>query len=504
MKNFIPIVAIFTILTLSFRTQAEPWIDTSDIYLKANIQLLADSGHILTPVTTYPLMWHDIARDLKQVNIKELSTIEQNSYEYVKYQLKLAKQNSKTVNLSLASSDSDFTSFGDHNHYQHSIQIQTSFLFDNFSLNISPGYAYSNNGEKKFIYDGSYIAVSLGNWSISLGKQARWFGPMWDTSFSLSNNAQPIPALSLSRISSEPFNIPFTEHAIPWTMTTFMGLMDDDRVIDNTLLWGFRLNLKPLKNLEIGITRLAQWGGEDNATGLCNFWDILIGKTNGETSGSSSCNNGEYTIANQQAGFDFRYSTTLFKTPIGFYGNYFAEDGANESQFDLNFFSKAEIQLGFDTQLDIFNTTTLIYIEYSDSLADCGVRDGIGDCYYEHSTYRTGLRYKGRALGNLYDNDAETIVIGVISRLENNIKITTKLRWLNLNYDNSDDSPNNPIIGNPLTSIAKEMIMLSVNSEYNYKNWQYTFGGDLSNSSFKNDIKNKHNANIYVNVEYRL
>tara|TARA_R110001583_G_scaffold107898_1_gene256592 strand:+ start:958 stop:2415 length:1458 start_codon:yes stop_codon:yes gene_type:complete len=484
--------------------QAEPWIDTSDIYLKANIQLLADSGHIVTPVTTYPLMWHDIARDLKQVVIEELSTIEKNAYVYVNYQLQLAKKNSASVNLSLASSNIDFTSFGDNNHYQHSIQIQTSFLSDNFALNISPGYAYSENGDNKFIYDGSYIATSLGNWSISLGKQERWFGSMWDTSFSLSSNAQPIPALSLSRISAEPFKIPFTEQAIPWTMTTFMGLMDDDRVINNALLWGFRLNFKPFKNLEIGISRLAQWGGKSNPTGLCNFWDILIGKTNGEVSGSSSCNNGKYTIANQQAGFDFRYSTTLFRTPIGFYGNYFAEDGANESQLDLNFVTKAEIQLGFDTQLDIFNTTTTAYVEYGDSLADCGEREGKGDCYYEHSTYRTGLRYNGRALGNLYDNDAETIVIGAISQLQKNIKITTKLRWLNLNYDNSDLSPNNSIIGNPLTSIAKKTIMLSVNMVHNYKNWEYILGGDFSSSNFKNNINDKRNANIYINVVYRL
>ena len=38
------------ILAVSTYSLAEPWIDTSDIYLKANIQLLADTGHIVTPV----------------------------------------------------------------------------------------------------------------------------------------------------------------------------------------------------------------------------------------------------------------------------------------------------------------------------------------------------------------------------------------------------------------------------------------------------------------------
>jgi len=44
---------------------AEPWVDTSNIFLRSNIQLLADMGLIKTPVTTFPLMWHDIALDLK-------------------------------------------------------------------------------------------------------------------------------------------------------------------------------------------------------------------------------------------------------------------------------------------------------------------------------------------------------------------------------------------------------------------------------------------------------
>ena len=62
-------IFILCSVIFSISASAEPWIDTSDIYLKANIQLLADTGHITTPVTTYPLMWHDIAQDSKKMNL---------------------------------------------------------------------------------------------------------------------------------------------------------------------------------------------------------------------------------------------------------------------------------------------------------------------------------------------------------------------------------------------------------------------------------------------------
>jgi hypothetical protein len=335
-----------------------------------------------------------------------------------------------------------------------------------------------------------------------LGRQNRWYGPTWDTSLSLTNNARPITALAISRKSAEPFTVPFTEFKIPWTVTSFMGKMDDNRVVKNTLLWGFRLNLKPFKNLELGITRLAQWSGDGNPAGLCNFWDILTGKTNGEVSGSSSCSNGIYTIANQQAGYDFRYSFSLFSTPMSIYGQKFAEDG---SEGTMKYITKAQPQVGFDANLTVFGKPSTIFIEITDSLADCGEkRDNIGDCYYEHSSYATGMRYNGRSIGSTYENDAKTYVLGAISQLGIDTRLTTKIRYLDLNYDNQDKAPENPIIGNTVTSIAEQVWMISSSVQHDYKNWRFTLATDFSHSTFDNDISNKSDFNASLMVEYNM
>lgn len=483
---------------------AEPWIDTSDIYLKANIQLLADSGHIITPVTTYPLMWHDINQDLKKISTSKLTTAQQDAYFYIKHQFKLANRNQTRIKAQVGSDDTRFTSFGDTYRETNSLQIQSTTMMENFATNISYSYypdATDSNDEKR--WDNSYLAAFWGNWVITVGKQDRWFGPTWDSSLSLSNNARPMTAISVTRKSAQPFIIPFTEFDIPWTVTTFMGEMDDERTVKDTLLWGFRFNFKPFKNLEVGITRLAQWGGDGRPQDFSTFWNVLIGKDNCGAGGLECDGNNE--PGNQQAGFDMRYSLNLFDTPLAIYGQYFAEDGANEG--GLSLVTKAEIQVGLDIQLNLFSIPTTAFIEYTDTFQDCNNKQGLGNCYYEHHIYETGMRYHGRTLGSLYDNDAETIVLGTISHLTTNTRMTTKWRYLDLNYDNSDKAPDNPIIGNPLTSTHEKIYMFSTTVQHNYKNWRFTLGADISRSSFPSSTSNANNStdvNGSLTVEYNL
>jgi hypothetical protein len=313
-------------------------------------------------------------------------------------------------------------------------------------------------------------------------------------------------AVSLTRKSAQAFTIPFTEFDIPWTVTTFMGKMDDDRVVKNTLLWGFRFNFKPFKNVEVGVTRLAQWGGDGRPQDLGTFWNVLIGKDNCGAGGLTCDANNE--PGNQQAGFDMRYAFNLFNMPLALYGQYFAEDGDNSG--GLSMVTKAQVQGGIDIQLNLFSLPTTAYIEYTDTYQICESLNGradIGNCYYEHHIYQTGMRYEGRTLGNLYDNDAKTLVIGTISQLGTNTHMTTKWRYLDLNYDNNDKAPDNPLIGNSLTSIHEKVAMLSTTVQHSYKNWRFTLGADISRSTFPdstNDVKSHTDFNGSLTVEYNL
>ena len=499
-KSTLPALTLLMGMSLNTQSLAEPWIDTSDIYLKANIQLLADTGHLTTPVTTYPLMWHDIIRDVKTIELSDLSSNQESAYHYINHQFKLANRNQTRIKAQISNDDKRFTSFGDQTSDKNNFSIHSSFMFENFAAKFSPTYSLDPVDGDKVRFDGSYIAAFVGNWVLSFGQQDRWYGPTWDTSLSLTNNARPITALSIARKSAEPFTVPFTEFDIPWTVTSFMGRMNDERVVKNTLLWGFRLNLKPFKNLELGITRLAQWGGDGRSHSLSTFGDILLGKSNCGID-DVVCNENTKNPANQQAGYDLRYSFTLFDTPMSFYGQKFAEDG---SEGTFNYVTKAQPQIGLDAHLTLFNKPSTVFLELADSLADCGERDNIGDCYYEHSSYATGMRYNGRNIGSTYDNDAKTYVLGTISQLDINTRLTAKVRYLDLNYDNQDKAPNNPIIGNTVTSIAEQVWMISGSIRHDYKNWRFTLATDISQSTFENDIDDETDFNASFIVEYNL
>ena len=447
-------------------------------------------------------MWINVVNDLKKTSIASLDEQAQNSYAYIMHQFKLAKTNQKTIKLNVAAEDKRFTSFGDSFREKNNIGIETSWMSDSFAVNLST--TYSNSIDDKVRYDGSYLATFVGNWVVTIGMQDRWWGNGWDSNLSLTNNARPMPALSLTRKASEPFIIPFTDYGIPWAVTSFMGVMDDNRVIKDTLLWGFRLNFKLTQNFEIGITRLAQWGGEGRPQNGTTFWNVLTGKDNCGAGGLDCGANNELEPGNQQAGYDLRYTVNVFNTPFSLYGQYYAEDGDNHSSF--GFLTEPVSLLGIDTHISPFNKPSTFYIEISDTFADCSDTNGsnTGNCFNEHHTYATGMRYEQRTIGNLYDNDAKVFVFGVMSELQTNTHLELKFRKLALNNDNSDKASNNPLIGNPLTAIAEDMVMLSAKVQHSYRNWRFTIGSDYSRSTFENNLHDESNVNAYLNIEYNL
>ncbi|OKY25055.1 capsule assembly Wzi family protein [Thalassotalea sp. PP2-459] len=507
MKKFHVILALFSCLTLSVK--ADPWIDTSNVFLRANIQWLVDNGIIKTPVTTYPLMWHDISRDLNNVYIGKLDERSREALLYVKHQLKLAQRNSKTITASIANENKRFTSYGEDYRNDSHLNVATNWMNDRFAINISTHYRPNNAYGENTSFDGSYGAFFLGNWVFSAGMQDRWWGPGLDTSLSLTSNAQSMPALALSRKSAIPVNIPFTEHQIPWTVTTFMGKLDDERIVKNALLWGFRLNFNPIKNLEVGISRLAQWGGDGRPSDLGTFVDVLKGLDNCGGNGPTieECAAGKEP-GNQLAGYDIRWSSSLLSHPFAIYFTSFAEDGDRKG--GLSILGEERYQVGIETQLMAFNYYWNVFLEGTDTYATC--RDGvngdgtslIGDCYYEHKIYQTGMRYHGRSIGSIYENDATSLVLGANTIAAKNTQLAFKLRWLQLNKDNSDKAPENPLIGNTLTPIAEDMVQLFSKVQHSYQNWRFTLGMDISRSRYQSTNTTDNNISAFAKVEYNL
>ncbi|WP_373401860.1 hypothetical protein, partial [Klebsiella pneumoniae] len=78
---------------MSAASHAAPWVDSSDIYLRADIQALADAGVITVPVNTYPLMWAGIGADLAKVEPATLTPALTDAFSRVNFYYRQAIEN---------------------------------------------------------------------------------------------------------------------------------------------------------------------------------------------------------------------------------------------------------------------------------------------------------------------------------------------------------------------------------------------------------------------------
>ncbi|TLU65103.1 capsule assembly Wzi family protein [Thalassotalea litorea] len=495
-RSFKAISAVFAVFSLSICHFASafdgefraPWVDTDDLGLRTGIQRLNDSGIINIPVTTYPLLWQDIDRAMESINESDITGADRLAFEYINAKKKLAKEQVGYVQIFTQSDNRRFSSFGES--FRDTSFIKSSLNWSNsyVAVNVSPSVHFEDDGDILHL-DDSYISGFLGNWVFTLGKQNKWFGPGWDTSLAPTNNARPIPTVSLTRKTSIPLKVPFTEsYGIPWSLTTGIGLLEEDRHIPDALIWTFRFNFKLTQSFELGVTRLIQWGGEGRPQDIHTFWEALKGNDNCGAIGPSKdeCLNGKEP-GNQMAGYDLRYNLhSTFSIPFSLYMQMIAEDG--DSKGGLSIFGEEQYQYGVDLALTFDERPLNLFLEYTDTFADCtdgsnvgdGSGIGFGDCYYEHSTYQTGMRYKRRTIGSIYENDAKTWVLGGVWTPDNKSNLSVKLKKLKLNSDNSDRYPDNLNLGNTLTKNKQDLWIFSMSYHSRWRHFEYQFGGNFN------------------------
>ena len=78
---------------LSGATWAGPWLDPGDSGLRNEIQLLADAGVITAPVTTWPIAWADVAKDLVAFeDIDQLSGFTADAFRHLRERIAIEKK----------------------------------------------------------------------------------------------------------------------------------------------------------------------------------------------------------------------------------------------------------------------------------------------------------------------------------------------------------------------------------------------------------------------------
>ena len=397
------LLVLIVVLLFAAATHAEPWVGPGDIALRHDLQQLADAGVLHAPTMSWPLPWSDIKQDVGAADSSKLSPRLQSALGRVQ---KRAAAETATGDVDLLVEVAGTTdpwalrSFEDSPREEGEFAVAASWIGERFAWKLSAGLAASPDDGQEFRPDGSYIAMSLGNWSLSAGYLDRWWGPGWEGSLILSDNARPVPSFGIDRIEAQPFKLPVLRWLGPWRFSTFMGQLEEDRDYPEALLFGMRFESRPLPSLQIAASRSAQWCGEGRPCDLDTFWDLLTGNDNDQSL--------EDQPGNQLAGFDVRWSWPGGRVPLSLYAQAIGEDEAGFMP------SKYLGLFGAEGWGEWGSLSWRAHAEYADTACDFPTSPPEFGCAYTNSIYTSGYRYRGRVLGHTIDADGESMGVGLL------------------------------------------------------------------------------------------
>ena len=412
-KNFkFRFLLLFMFILLSSQSQhvqASPWAMPGNLILRHDIQVLVDSGVINIPITTWPLAWGDIAYNLSKTE-QEMTSFELASFQRIKEALFEEEIGGISANTSLkfAKNPETITSFNDSVGARSEIEGESTYLGKNFAINL-----HVKKAKGETVFDESYIAVALGDYSISLGSKKNWWGPGWGGSLILSTNANPISGISIERNFSDPFESKLLNWIGPWDLSLLLGELEHSRTRSDALFFGMRIGSRPLTNLEIGFSKTSLFCGENRPCGFSSFSDMLLDKTD---SG--------YNLS----GFDFRSSHHIKNFPFVLYGQIIGE-GISDNHLGLFGLETWGPINDFD-QLESYR----VFLEAASTSCEFYNNDDSKyGCAYHDSLYPDGYRYEGVNIGHSADGDALVLTLGGIIVAQNSQLIKSSLSLGKLN-----------------------------------------------------------------------
>ncbi|MZR64176.1 capsule assembly Wzi family protein [Alcanivorax sp. DP30] len=420
------------VLCISSAQASTPWVPAGDLAARHHIEALQTQGCLKGLSLTWPMSWAAVMRAMRQGQ-QQLSDAQSqiceisNHYQYLQTAENSARANTRGATLSLGGANQEplYTAFDTQPEDTFTGQMALYATGQHWSGRLAVGYADGERDDQHLRFDDSYIAGVVGNWQLGVGAIDRWWGPGWQSSLALSNNARPVPGIWLSRHMLTAPESPWLRWVGPWDLQLIAGQLEHDRAIPDAKVLGARFVFQPLDSLQIGLSRLAQWGGEGRPQDLEAFFDAFIGKDNGESSGFDD----DDDPSNQIAGVDFRVSLTPWDVPVGLYGQFMGEDEAGGLP------SKLSSLAGFDLVSSLGNGSQRWFVEATETVAGSWISERRFNTMYEHGTYKSGFRYHGRNMASTWEGDARAVTFGIQQYFRSDVTFALHLTQATLNQD---------------------------------------------------------------------
>ncbi len=373
---------------------ATPWLDTQDNYLRQSLQSLAQAGLLTGPVNTYPIMWKNIALDLNRIDSAALSPDLQFAVAHLRSALTSNRQSQQSgLKLKANSANSNHQHFGETYFEDAALSLFQEIQSDSVAgrLQVNHRALSNNNTEQASTLDGSYLALIRGNWVLQVDQAAVWWGPGQQSSLLLSNNARPMPSIRLTRHGWQADQRSWLRWLGPWSATTFLGYGQHNSVVPQTRYWGGRLTLRPVPAVELGASRVIQWGGQGRSNGFSTLWDLV------------SYDKRDEIPADQRAAVDAAWHLQLAGFPLTLYTELADDDNQSGAPDELLQLWGVRSYFGESAGIHTIN------LEYSDTYLKCADQLDARECAYQGGLYPDGYRRYGRIIGSGYGADAEVL-----------------------------------------------------------------------------------------------
>ncbi|MGY4831203.1 capsule assembly Wzi family protein [Sphaerotilaceae bacterium SBD11-9] len=126
--------------------------------------------------------------------------------------------------------------------------------------------------------DESAVAVEALGWQLQAWAHRSWWGPGWQNALELGSNSPALAGMGVQRASASASASRWLSWMGAWNFEFFVARTEGMTQPLDPLFVGTRLTLRPFANLEIGLTRTAQWGGEGHDTSARALGRLLLGK----------------------------------------------------------------------------------------------------------------------------------------------------------------------------------------------------------------------------------
>jgi hypothetical protein len=284
------------------------------------------------------------------------------------------------------------------------------------------------NDQHAYLREGS-MKLTWWNIAVEVGRGTQWWGPGYHGSLLLTDHAFPLDMIKLG--SDEAFRLPWVFAKMgEWKINTFLGRFEGPQTFPHEDIFGLRLSYLPASWLELGLTRLTQFGGQGSGTSFPQTLGDCY-KDQPNQTGAANCN--------EQAMVDFRAQVPHVPYLIPFPGGLqiYGELGSEDKWSKFPIPSRAAFLTGLYIPQIFRGDTTDLRIEYADT--DLTRRQtGMPDIWYNNGFYTNGMRQYGFPLGHHMGADGIDFFVRSTRYLLDNLQLGS-------NYDYQERGRGVPI-----------------------------------------------------------